>query len=221
MKLALQALLKLLLGFALMAGLIFLPAGTLAFSGGWLLLAILFVPMTVAGVILLVKAPDRLRKRLDTKEKLKSQTTAVRLSALMFCIGFSVAGHSYRMGLYQLPRAVRLGAAAVFLAGYALYGVVLAQNPFLSRTVGVQEGQYVVDTGLYAIVRHPMYTATIPMFLAMPLVLGSLYALPVFLFYPALIYRRLREEEALLCEQLPGYRDYMARVKWRLISFIY
>lgn len=221
MKLALQALVKLMLGFVLMAGLIFVPAGTLAFADGWLLLAILFVPMTLAGVLLLLKAPDRLRKRLDGREKLKSQSTAVRLSALMFCVGFSVAGHGYRLGWYLLPRWVRLAAAAVFLAGYALYGLVLVQNPFLSRTVGVQEGQYVVDTGLYAVVRHPMYTATLPMFLAMPLVLGSLHALPVFMIYPALIYRRMGEEEALLCEQLPGYRDYMARVRWRLIPYIY
>lgn len=221
MKLALQALVKLMLGFALMAGLIFVPAGTLAFADGWLLLAILFVPMTLAGVLLLIKAPDRLSKRLDAKEKLKSQSTAVRLSALMFCVGFVLSGLNFRLGWYLLPRWVRLAAAAVFLAGYALYGLVLVQNPFLSRTVGVQQGQYVVDTGLYAVVRHPMYTATLPMFLAMPLVLGSLHALPVFLFYPALICRRMGEEEALLCEQLPGYRDYMARVRWRLIPYIY
>ena len=221
MKLMLQAAGKVVLGFLLMGALVFLPAGTLRFFGGWLLLGLLFIPMLVLGTVLLLKSPDRLRKRLDAGEKLKAQGMVVRLSALMFCVGFSVAGHDYRFGWYTLPRSVSLGAAAVFLAGYALYGTVIAQNPFLSRTVEVQQGQYVVDTGLYAVVRHPMYAATIPMFLAMPLVLGSLCALPVFLFYPVLIVWRLLGEERLLCEQLPGYKDYMARVKYRLIPMIW
>lgn len=216
-----MAVAKIILGFVLMGVLIFLPAGTLAFLDGWVLMSILFVPMFFAGVVLMARAPRRLEQRLDAKEKLGTQRTLVKLAGLMFCAGFVVAGFNYRLGWYTLPKPVRVGAALVFLVFYALYGVVVAQNPFLSRTVAVQSGQYVVDTGLYAWVRHPMYTATIPMFLAMPLVLGSLWALPVFLVYPALILWRLREEEGLLCEQLPGYRDYMARVRYRLIPFVW
>ena len=219
--LLLSAISKFLLGVLLVGVLIFLPAGTLHFAGGWLLMGILFVPMFGAGLVMLAKAPDLLRRRLDAKEKEREQSVVVKLSGLMFLTGFIVAGLDHRFGWLPLPWAVNVAAAVAFLAAYLLYAEVLRENAYLSRTIRVEEGQKVIDTGLYGIVRHPMYSATLLLFLSMPLVLGSLIALPVFCVYPLLIVKRLRHEEALLEEQLPGYREYKTRVKYRLIPFVW
>ena len=220
-KLFVGAILKFLLGVLLVGLLIFLPAGTFAFFGGWLLMGILFIPMFGAGIVMMVKNPALLARRLDAKEKLGEQRLVVKLSGLMLIAGFVLAGLNFRFGWYTLPRAVSLGAAAVFLFAYVLYAEVLRENTYLSRTIRVEEGQRVIDTGLYGIVRHPMYSATLLLFLSIPLVLGSLYALPVFLAYPFIIAARIKSEETLLEKELAGYSDYMKKVKYRLIPLIW
>ena len=220
-KLFFSALLKLVLGFVLMGLLIFLPAGSVCFLGGWLLLGVLFVPMVMMGVFLMVFAPELLEKRLESKEKQKDQSTLIKLSGLMFVIGFAAAGLDFRFSILPMPKWVMLSACAVFLAGYALYAVVLFQNRYLSRTVRVYEGQKVVDTGLYSIVRHPMYLATILMFLSMPLVQGSVISLAIFLFYPVIIVFRIIGEEKLLEKELCGYAEYKKKIKYRLIPFVW
>ncbi len=220
-KLFVGAILKFLLGVVLVGLLIFLPAGTFAFFGGWLLMGILFIPMFGAGIVMMVKNPALLARRLDAKEKLGEQQLVVKLSGLMFIAGFVLAGLNFRFGWYTLPRAVSLGAAAIFLLAYVLYAEVLRENTYLSRTIRVEEGQRVIDTGLYGIVRHPMYSATLLLFLSIPLVLGSLYALPVFLAYPFIIAARIKSEETLLEKELAGYGDYMKKVKYRLIPLIW
>ena len=186
-ELFVQAFVKFLAGVLLVGVLIFLPAGTLAFTNGWLLMGVLFVPMFLAGIVLLFKAPALLEKRLQAKEPHKEQTLVVKLSGLMFLLGFILAGLNVRFGWYMLPKWVSIIAAVVFLFGYLLYAKVLQQNAWLSRTIQVQEGQTLVKTGLYGVVRHPMYTATLALFLTMPLILGSLYAFLLFLVYPFLI----------------------------------
>ena len=220
-KLLRQAVLKYLAGVLAVGLLVFLPAGTLRFPCGWLLTGILFLPMLLMGIVLFLRAPELLEKRLGAKEKQEAQKTVVRLSGLMFLAGFVLCGLDFRFRWLPLPRFVPIAAAAVFLAGYALYAEVLRENSYLSRTVHVQEGQKLIDTGLYGIVRHPMYLATVLMFAAMPLVLGSLIALPVFLIYPALMVLRIRNEEQVLAEGLPGYADYCRKVKYRLLPFIW
>ena len=221
MKLFLQAILKYLLGVVLVGVLIFLPAGSLQFVNGWLLMGILFIPMFFSGVVMMVKNPSLLQKRLEAKEKQREQNLVVKLSGLMFLAGFVVAGLGFRLGWYILPRAVSFGAAAVFLAAYLLYAEVLRENTYLSRTIEVQQGQKVIDTGLYGVVRHPMYSATLLLFLSMPLVLGSLFAFIIFLAYPFIIAARIKHEEAFLERELSGYREYKAKVKYRLIPFIW
>ena len=208
-------------GVILLAALIFLPAGTIAYPAGWRLMAILFVPMFLAGLVMMVKSPELLKKRLKTKEKQAEQKDVIRLSGLMFTAGFALAGLDFRFGFTLLPDWVSYAACAVFLTAYALYAEVLRENMWLSRTVEVQEGQKVVSTGLYGIVRHPMYAATLLLFLSMPLVLGSGAAFIVFLAYPAIIAKRIRGEEALLARELEGYRAYMQQVKYRLIPFVW
>ena len=220
-KLFAEAIAKFTLGVVLVGALIFLPAGTLAFTSGWLLMGVLFVPMFLAGLVMLAKDPNLLRSRLDAKEKAKEQNLVVKLSGLMFIAGFVIAGLDYRFGWLPLPKAVSVVATVVFLISYALYAEVLRENAYLSRTIRVQEGQKVVDTGLYGIVRHPMYTVTIFLFLSMPLMLGSWYALAIFAAYPAIIIVRLKDEEALLTRQLPGYDAYRQKVKYRLLPFIW
>ena len=221
MKLFLGAIAKFLLGVILVGTLIFLPAGTLSYFRGWLLMGILFVPMFFAGLVMLVKNPDLLKSRLDAKEKEKEQNLVVKLSGLMFLVGFILAGLGVRFGWYCMPMGVSLFGAVLFLAAYGLYGEVLRENTYLSRTIQVQENQKVIDTGLYGIVRHPMYSATVLLFLAMPVVLGSIYALVVFLAYPFIIAKRIKHEEAFLQKELPGYSDYMQKVKYRLIPFVW
>ena len=221
MKLFVEAIVKFLLGVVLVGVLIFLPAGTLNYLNGWILMGILFVPMFVAGIIMLVKNPKLLESRLTAKEKEKEQDLVVKLSGLMFVAGFVVAGLDYRFKWLELPLFVTIIGAVVFISSYILYALVLKQNTFLSRTIGVQENQYVIDTGLYGVVRHPMYTATIFLFLSMPLVLGSIFSFFIFLFYPVLIILRIKNEEKVLAEQLIGYKDYLKTVKYRLIPYIW
>ena len=220
-KLLIQAIFKFLLGVALVGALIFLPAGTVAFFNGWLFMGILLVPMFFAGIVMMCKNPSLLKSRLDAKEKEKDQRLVLKLSGLMFLVGFVVAGLDFRFGWLVLPRGVAIGGAVLFLIAYALYAEVLRENTYLSRTIEVQEGQRVIDTGLYGIVRHPMYSVTLLLFLSMPLVLGSLYSLIVFLTYPLIIAKRIRGEEAFLTKELAGYEAYKKKVKYRLIPFVW
>ena len=216
-----SALAKFFLGVILVGLLIFLPAGTLNFSNGWLFMAILFVPMFLAGLVMMAKNPELLKKRLNAKEKEREQSLVVKLSGLMFLAGFIVAGLDFRFGWFPLPQAISYGAAAAFLIAYMLYAEVLRENTYLSRTIEVQEGQTVVDTGLYGIVRHPMYAVTLLLFLSMPLVLGSLISFVIFLAYPMIIAKRIKNEEQVLEAGLPGYKEYKQKVKYRMIPFIW
>jgi len=220
-KLFVEAITKFILGFVLVGLLLFVPAGSLSYGYGWLFMGILFVPMFAAGIVMMFTNPTLLRSRLKAKEKEKDQSAVVKLSGLMFLAGFVVAGLNYRFGWHTLSKGIVIAAVVVFLAAYALYAEVLRENTYLSRTIRVQEGQTVVDTGLYGIVRHPMYSATLLLFLAMPLVLGSLYSFFIFLVYPFLIARRIRGEEQLLERELAGYGEYKLRVRYRLIPFIW
>ena len=221
MKLLIEALAKFICGVALVGLLVFLPAGTLEFTYGWLLMALLFIPMLIAGFVMLFKSPDFLKKRLDVKEKQGTQKGVVAVSGLMFIAGFVVAGLDYRFGWSTMPNWVTIAASIVFVLDYALYAEVMRENAYLSRTIKVEEGQTVVDTGLYGIVRHPMYAATIEMFLMIPLILGSWWALLIFAIYPAVIVVRLNDEEELLTKELPGYEEYKKKVKYRILPFIW
>ena len=221
MKLLINALVKFFCGFLLVGLLIFLPAGTLAFAKGWLLMGLLFGPMFIAGLVMLAKSPEFLAKRLDVKEKRSAQQGVVKLSGLMFIAGFVVAGLDFRFGWSNMPQAVTVVASVLFLLAYLLYAEVMRENAYLSRTIKVEEGQTVVSTGLYGIVRHPMYMATLLLFLVMPLVLGSWWALIPFAFYPAIIISRLKDEETLLTRELAGYAEYKEKVRYRIIPFIW
>lgn len=221
MKLLLNGLIKFTCGLLLVGLLIFLPAGTLAFSKGWLLMGLLFGPMLIAGFVMFFKSPDFLAKRLDVKEKRDSQKGVVGLSGLMFIAGFVVAGFDFRFGWSVMPKAVTVVASVLFLVSYALYAEVMRENAYLSRTIKVEQGQKVVDTGLYGIVRHPMYMATLLLFTMMPIVLGSWYALIVFAAYPAIIIVRLKDEEELLTRELPGYAAYKKKVKYRILPYVW
>lgn len=220
-KLFCQAVLKFALGAALVSVLIFLPAGTLRYWNGWLLMGILFVPMFFAGLVMLLKSPELLKKRLNAREEQAEQGMVIKLSGLMFVCGFVLAGLNFRFRWLLLPDWAAWAAAAVFLLAYLLYAEVLRENAYLSRTVEVQQGQKVIDTGLYGIVRHPMYAVTLLLFLSMPLVLGSPISLIIFLAYPPLIARRIRNEEQILERGLEGYADYKQRVKYRIIPFLW
>lgn len=220
-KLFFEAVIKFLFGIVLVGTLIFLPAGTFLFFNGWLLMTILFVPMFIAGIIMMFKNPDLLKSRLNAKEKQKEQSVIVALSGVMFLAGFIVAGLDFRFKWFILPRSITIIAAVVFLLAYLIYAEVLRENAYLSRTIEVKENQKVIDTGLYGIVRHPMYTATILLFLTMPIVLGSLYSFVIFLAYPIIIIRRIKNEEVLLEKELNGYIEYKQKVKYRLIPFIW
>lgn len=221
MKLLINALTKFTCGLLLVGLLIFLPAGTLRYTYGWLLIGLLFGPMLIAGFVMFFKSPDFLAKRLDVKEKQATQKGVVAFSGLMFIAGFVVAGLDFRFGWLRMPLPVTIIASILFVIAYALYAEVMRENAYLSRTIKVEEGQKVVDTGLYGIVRHPMYMATILLFLMMPLVLGSWFALIVFAFYPIIIIVRLKDEEDLLTRELPGYAAYKQKVKYRIIPFIW
>ncbi|MBR3809158.1 MAG: isoprenylcysteine carboxylmethyltransferase family protein [Clostridia bacterium] len=221
LKLFFQAILKFLLGIVLVGVLVFLPAGTFKYLYGWVFMSILFVPIFIAGVVMMFKNPYLLKSRLDAKEKQKEQNLVVKLSGLMFFAGFVVAGLGVRFNWYLLPKSVVIVASVVFLIAYVLYAEVLRENTYLSRTIEVQENQKVIDTGLYGIVRHPMYSATLLLFLAMPLVLGSVFSFIIFLFYPFIIANRIKYEEAFLEKELEGYKEYKNKVKYRLIPFIW
>lgn len=221
MKLLAEALTKFACGLLMVGLLIFVPAGTLAYTYGWLFIALLFIPMLIAGLVMFFKSPDFLAKRLDAKEKQGKQKGVVAFTGLMFIVGFVVAGLDYRFGWSQMSLPVTIIASVLFLLAYALYAEVMRENAYLSRTIKVEEGQKVVDTGLYGIVRHPMYMATILLFLMIPIILGSWYALIAFAFYPAIIIVRLKDEEELLTRELPGYAEYRQKVKYRIIPFIW
>ncbi len=220
-KLFVQAMLKFVLGVALVGVLIFLPAGTFDFINGWILMGILFIPMFVAGIVMMFANPELLKTRLDAKEKQKEQDFVVKLSGLMFIAGFVVAGLGKRFNWYTLPIGATVTFAIVFLVAYILYAEVLRENTYLSRTIQVQENQKVIDTGLYGVVRHPMYSVTLLLFLSMPLVLGSVYAFVIFLAYPFIIAKRIKNEEMFLKKELAGYSEYTEKVKYRLIPFVW
>ena len=221
MKLLAEALIKFTCGLLLVGLLIFLPAGTFAYTYGWLFVGLLFVPMLIAGFVMLAKSPAFLKKRLDTKEKQGKQKGVVACSGLMFVAGFVVAGLDFRFGWSNMSFWIVVVASIMFLIAYALYAEVMRENAYLSRTIKVEQGQTVVDTGLYGIVRHPMYAVTILLFLMIPLVMGSWYALIAFAFYPAIIIVRLKDEEELLTRELAGYEAYKKKVKYRILPFIW
>lgn len=220
-KLFISAITKFLLGFILVALLIFLPAGTIYFPNGWLFIGILFIPMLFAGIVMLIKSPELLKKRIDAKEKHSEQSIIIKLSGLMFIAGFIIAGLGYRFGWYTLPNYIVIGASVIFIVSYIIYAEVLRENAYLSRTIEVQENQKVIDTGLYGIVRHPMYFATVLLFLSIPLILGSVYSFLIFLIYPFIIAKRIKYEEAFLEKELVGYIEYKKKVKYRMIPFIW
>lgn len=220
-KLLIQAITKFLAGVVLVGALIFLPAGSLRYANGWLLMAILFIPMFIAGLVLMVKNPTLLLKRLNAKEQEGEQRKVVALSGLLFVASFVVAGLNWRYAWYPLPEWCVWAAVGLFLASYGLYAEVLRENTYLSRTIEVQEGQKVIDKGLYGIVRHPMYSATVFLFISMPLVLGSLPSFVLMLLYIPLIAKRIRNEEAVLSQGLEGYKEYSERVRYRLFPYIW
>ncbi len=219
--LLMEALIKYLAGVILVGALLFLPAGTLKWRNGWIFMAILFIPMFFAGVIMYLKAPDLLRSRLDSKEKEDEQKDVIRLSGNMFIAAFVIAGLNYRFNWISFPNVIVYFGIIIFLGSYMMFGEVLRENQYLSRTIKVEEGQKVVDTGLYGIVRHPMYSASTILFLSMPLVLNSPISFLIMLSYIPLITRRIKNEEKVLEEELPGYKEYKQKVKYRMIPFIW
>lgn len=221
MKLWLDALIKYISGLLMIGLLLFLPAGTFFYMGGWRLIALLFAPMLILGITLLIKAPELLEKRLNTKEKQPVQKGAVAAAGLIFIAAFALAGLDFRYGWTKMPGWLVWISSIMMLLSYGMYAEVMRENAYLSRTVEIQQGQKLIDTGLYSIVRHPMYTSTVLMFIAMPLVLGSWAAFCVMLLYPAAIVFRIANEEKVLAEGLEGYSEYKNRVKYRLIPFIW
>lgn len=220
-KLFFEAIIKFSLGVVLVGILIFLPAGTFLYFNGWLLMCVLFIPMLLAGIVMMLKNPDLLKIRLNAKEKQGEQGIVVKLSGLMFIIGFVVAGFGIRFNWYVLPKSVVIGATIIFIICYLLYAEVLRENKYLSRTIEVKENQKVIDTGLYGIVRHPMYSVTLFLFLSIPIILGSVYSFLIFLSYPFIIMKRIKHEEAFLEQKLDGYREYKQKIKYRLLPFIW
>ena len=221
MKLFFEAIIKFSLGVVLVGAMLFLPAWTLDYPYVWLFMGLLFVPMFMAGIVMLVKSPALLQRRLDAKEKQSTQKGVIALSGLMFPCGFVLSALDYRFSWSHVPAWLVVLASVLFIAGYVLFAFVLVQNEYLSRTIKVEEGQRVVDTGLYGVVRHPMYFATLLMFLPMPIILGSLWGLVLFALYPVIIAIRIMDEEKLLCAELEGYEEYKKKVKYRLLPFIW
>lgn len=220
-ELLFQTMSKFILGIIVVGILIFLPAGTFHYWNAWLFIGILFIPMFFAGIVLLFKNPALLKKRLNAKEQQTEQSLVIKLSGLMFVLGFAIAGLNFRFKWVMLPSWVSWIAATIFLLSYLLYAEVLRENAYLSRTVEVQQGQKVIDTGLYGIIRHPMYSVTIILFLSMPLVLGSILSFIVFLVYPMIIARRIRNEETVLERGLEGYAEYKKKVKYKILPFVW
>jgi protein-S-isoprenylcysteine O-methyltransferase Ste14 len=220
-KLFLQALSKFLIGLIIICILLFVPAGTIYYPNGWLFIALLFIPMFIAGIIMFIKAPDLLRRRLNAKEEEEEQKLVLLLSGIMFLLAFILAGLNFRFGWFKLPAIAIIMASIIFLIAYAMYAEVLRENEYLSRTVEVSENQKVVDTGLYGLVRHPMYTSTIFLFLSMPLVLDSILSFIVMLIYPTIIIFRIRNEEKVLEKDLDGYKEYKEKVKYKLFPYLW
>ena len=220
-KLLIEAVSKFALGFISVALLIFLPAGTLSYWNGWLFIGLLFIPMFIAGIVMLITAPKLLKSRLKAKEKENSQKDIVVISGMMFIIGFIVAGLDYRFQWMQLPNFMIITASIIFVISYIIYANVLIENEYLSRTIEVQKGQKVIDTGLYKIVRHPMYLATLFLFLSIPIILGSVLSYIIFMVYPFIIVQRIKNEEKFLEKKLKGYKTYKKKVKYRLIPYIW
>ena len=220
-KLFIQAITKFIVGFIIIALLLFIPAGTLNYWNAWIFICILFVPMFIVVIILMIKSPDLLRKRLNSKEKESEQGILLMVCGVMFISGFVVSGLNYRFEWIILPKMIVFIATSIFLFGYLLYAEVLRENMYLSRIIEIEENQKVIDTGLYSIIRHPMYLSTILLFLSIPLVLGSLFSFLIFLIYPVIIARRIRNEEQVLEEGLKGYSEYKKKVKYRVIPFIW
>ena len=220
-KLFFQALSKFLIGLIIICMLLFIPAGTLDYPNGWLFIALLFIPMFFAGIIMLFKSPDLLRRRLNAKEEEDEQKTVILLSGIIFLLAFILAGLNFRFGWFKLPTIIIIIASVIFLLAYIMYAEVLRENEYLSRTVEVSENQKVVDSGLYGIVRHPMYTSTIFLFLSMPLVLDSIFSFVVMLVYPIIIIFRIRNEEKVLENELIGYKEYKEKVKYKLVPYLW
>ena len=221
MRLLCKALVKFIVGLILVGVLLFLPAGSLGYSNGWLLMGLLFIPMLLLGVVMLLKAPTLLEKRLNAKEREGAQKGVVAMSGVLFIAGFVVAGLDFRFGWSHIPLGIVTIASVILLISYALYAEVMRENAYLSRTVEVQEGQKVIDTGLYGIVRHPMYAVTVWLFLAIPVVLGSWWSFVCFLPYIAVIVVRIHNEEKVLAAGLDGYAEYQKRVKYRLLPLVW
>ena len=220
-KLFIQAIVKFLLGIMLVGALLFIPAKSFSYWNAWLFMGLLFIPMFVAGIVMMIKNPELLKKRLNNKEKESEQRVVIALSGLMFLSGFIIAGFNYRFGWFVVPNIVIIISSILFIISYIFYAMVLVENTYLSRTIEVQENQKVIDTGLYGIVRHPMYAATIILFLSMPLILGSIQAFIIFFAYPFIIIKRIKNEEIVLENNLEGYKEYKQKVKYRLIPFIW
>lgn len=220
-KLFFQALSKFLIGLIIICILLFIPAGTLDYPNGWLFIALLFIPMFFAGIIMLFKSPDLLRRRLNAKEEEDEQKTVILVSGIIFLLVFILAGLNFRFEWFHLPSMVVIIASVIFLLAYIMYAEVLRENEYLSRTVEVSENQKVVDSGLYGLVRHPMYTSTIFLFLSMPLVLDSIFSFIVMLVYPIIIIFRIRNEEKVLENELAGYKEYKEKVKYKLIPYLW
>ena len=220
-KLFISAITKFILGVLIVGLLLFLPAESIKYYNAWLLMALLFIPMFIVGIILMIKNPKLLKSRLDAKEKESEQKSVVLLSGLMFIAGFVIAGLNYRFNWIHLPNIVVIIGSVIFILSYLMYGEVLRENTYLSRTIGVSENQKVIDSGLYGIVRHPMYLATIFLFLSMALVLGSIISFVIFLIYPFIIVKRINNEEKVLDKELDGYKEYKKKVKYKLIPYIW
>ena len=220
-KLFIQAIIKFTLGITIIGILIFAPAQTINYWNGWLLMGLLFIPMYIAGIIMIIKSPNLLEKRLNAKEKEKEQKKVILYSGLMFLSGFIIAGLNYKYSWLMIPNIVVIISSIIFILAYIIYAEVLRENEYLSRTIEVQENQKVIDTGLYGIVRHPMYGATILLFLTMPLILGSIISFVIFLIYPFIISKRIKNEEEVLERELVGYTEYKNKVKYKMIPFIW
>ena len=220
-KLFLQAIVKFLMGLLVVCALLFIPAGTINYWNAWVFIGVLFIPMFIAGIIMMIKNPELLKQRLDARENEKEQKLVILGSGIMFLVGFIVAGLNYKYQWVILPRNMVIIASIIFIIAYILYAEVLRENTYLSRTIKVQKNQKVVDSGLYGIVRHPMYAITIFLFLSMPLILGSIYSFIIFLIYPILITFRIKNEEKVLEKELHGYIEYKKKVKYRIIPFIW
>ena len=220
-KLFFQAIIKYVLGVIIIGALLFAPANSFEYWNGWLFMGLLFIPMFIAGIILMIKNPELLRKRLNAREKENEQKWVLLFSGLMFIAGFIVAGLNYRYSWTVLPKAVTIVSSILFIIAYILYAEVLRENTYLSRTIEVQENQKVIDTGLYGIVRHPMYAVTIVLFLTMPLILGSIISFVIFLIYPIIIGKRIKNEEKVLERDLKGYAEYKKKVKFKVIPFVW